>query len=114
MHRTSECIHCDFLLEEAEALAAFRLPQPLDQLVLGQEIVVPRLPDHRKMYLTYEGEISRGRGIVSRYESGTYEILSEEGDIRRLQLTGQRFRRDLQLRRLGEQEYGLTPLPREE
>ena len=32
-----------------------------------------RLPDHRKHYLDYEGEVSGDRGTVSRIDSGTYE-----------------------------------------
>ena len=37
-----------------------------------------RLPDHRKHYLDYEGEISGNRGTVARIDAGTYEQLSPE------------------------------------
>ena len=35
------------------------------------------LPDHRPDYLEYEGPISGGRGTVSRWDHGTYQIESE-------------------------------------
>ena len=37
-----------------------------------------RLPDHRKHYLDYEGEITDNRGTVFRIDNGTYLQLSHE------------------------------------
>jgi hypothetical protein len=34
-----------------------------------------RIADHRKVYMTYEGEISGGRGEVKRVAEGTAEIV---------------------------------------
>ena len=36
-----------------------------------------RLPDHRRLYLTYEGEISNHRGTVTRIATGTATLLHQ-------------------------------------
>jgi hypothetical protein len=64
--------HWDFMLECGGALRTWALgeaPSP------GCEIVAEELPDHRLTYLDYEGEVSCGRGIVTRWDAGTYEIV---------------------------------------
>jgi hypothetical protein len=33
-----------------------------------------RLPDHRRLYLTYEGPVSGGRGLVKRVAAGTVRL----------------------------------------
>jgi hypothetical protein len=55
-----------FQTEPASLLATWRLqswPPPPSQ-------AAEKLPDHRTAYLTFEGEISGGRGIVRRVEQG--------------------------------------------
>jgi hypothetical protein len=61
--------HFDFLIEQTPGtgdLLTFRLP---DWPVLGPT-EVRRLRDHRRIYLTYEGEVSLNRGRVSRVGEG--------------------------------------------
>jgi len=43
------------------------------------EVVLERLADHRKAYLTFEGEISGGRGSVRRVAQGLCEVEQGEG-----------------------------------
>jgi hypothetical protein len=40
-----------------------------------------RLPDHRRHYLTYEGEISNNRGHVTRISAGTGQVLRSEATL---------------------------------
>lgn len=69
--------HWDLMLEQDDALATWAM----DAFILEQRSVSAlRLPDHRKAYLTYEGEVSRQRGHVTRVASGTYEIVSDVDD----------------------------------
>lgn len=66
----------------AGPLLTFRVSQHPDDPV-GSALDAERLPDHRAMYLTYEGEISGGRGNVIRVASGRCQIVEEcEGAIR--------------------------------
>jgi hypothetical protein len=71
------------------------------------------LPDHRLAYLDYEGTITGDRGIVSRWDSGTFEVVREaEGELRFVlqgrQLHGvAHFRRDPSL----DQRWNITFSP---
>lgn len=61
--------HYDWLLEPAEdaPLISLRVPARLSPGTFPIE----RLPDHRRIYLTFQGEISGGRGTVTRIQQGT-------------------------------------------
>lgn len=67
--------HIDWMLATdpagTEPLITFRLPGPLDDVVPEEPVISTRLDDHRAAYLTYEGPISRNRGVVRRIASGT-------------------------------------------
>ena len=69
--------HLDLLLArpDSDGLATFRVAAPATAALLGatRPCVLPasRLPDHRRLYLDFEGELSGGRGTVSRLASGS-------------------------------------------
>lgn len=61
--------HFDLMLERGGALATWHVDSPaLDN--------PRRIQDHRIDYLTYEGDISGGRGRVRRVAQGAYDIVS--------------------------------------
>lgn len=85
--------HYDLLLESGDVLrtwrfqaAHFEAPQPAKQL-----------KDHRKKYLEYEGEISGGRGRVSIYETGTYEVDVWSDKVVQIALAGPKIKTRLRL-----------------
>ena len=63
--------------ESDKTLATWSLPpRPLP---LGEfQCPAKRLPDHRKHYLDYEGDVSDGRGTVRRIDAGTFERLDDQ------------------------------------
>ena len=69
--------HWDVMLETDSALTTWSIPP---QVPIGTSFVcqATRLPDHRKRYLDYEGEITGDRGVVARVDFGTYEPFSSE------------------------------------
>lgn len=73
--------HFDWLLERADGpgrnLIAFRTPERPDVCGIGG-FSAERLPDHRPLYLDYEGEISGGRGRVERVAQGMCRIAEAE------------------------------------
>lgn len=73
-------VHWDFLLERGQALRTWALdgvPAP------GVDRLARPLPDHRLVYLHYEGPISGDRGSVRRVDGGEYEEVEwGEGRIR--------------------------------
>lgn len=70
--------HYDWMMEpelaREGALITFRVfVRPDDPGVLGFE--AQRLPDHRRVYLDYEGPISGDRGRVSRISEGECQVV---------------------------------------
>lgn len=53
------------------------------------EIGCQLLPDHRLVYLDYEGPISRGRGTVTRQAAGGYRLIEDHPDCFRVVLEWQ-------------------------
>lgn len=81
-------LHWDFLLEKQALLRAWRLQLP--PVHQGSIPAVP-LPDHRPMYLDYEGPVSGDRGRVSRWDAGTFELIEESESTVRVRLRGTRM-----------------------
>lgn len=79
-------LHWDLMLEAGAALHTWRLAQPPRP---GARIQATALPDHRIMYLDYEGPVSGNRGQVRCWERGTFvEAADSQADDRRLVLAG--------------------------
>ena len=53
----------------------------------GRRVMAERIGDHRRVYLTYEGEISGGRGKVTRVDEGPAEVVTR-GTVWTLRLRG--------------------------
>lgn len=71
-------LHWDLLLEEECSARTWRL---LRKPCLGESIAAEPLPDHRLMYLDYEGVVSGDRGSVKRITAGTYEVMSDQTGV---------------------------------
>ncbi|HOB73258.1 MAG TPA: DNA polymerase ligase N-terminal domain-containing protein [Phycisphaerae bacterium] len=80
-HVQSEGPHWDLMLDQGETLATWQLAaDPAALAEKNSPAVIParRIADHRRAYLTYEGPVSRGRGHVTRIDSGTYELTRQD------------------------------------
>lgn len=62
-------IHWDLLLENGPALRTWSVDAPIEP---GREQPARARPDHRMIYLEYEGPISGDRGHVRRVAEGVY------------------------------------------
>src|SRR5262245_40588991 len=79
--------HWDFFLEDGSTLRTWRLsrePQPA--------CIIPAepLPNHRLLYLDYEGAIGGGRGHVERWDWGTFEWIEDSSAEMSVRLHGTR------------------------
>jgi hypothetical protein len=63
--------HFDFMLEAGGVLKTWALPRVPEA---GVEMNCEALADHRLAYLDYQGPISGDRGIVTRWDCGTYTV----------------------------------------
>jgi len=67
--------HFDLMLEKEEVL----LTWALDRLpTAGSSVEAERLPDHRLMYLDYEGPVSGDRGNVRRVDAGDFTWIEQQ------------------------------------
>jgi len=92
-------LHWDLLLENSAALRAWRLLQPPDS---PPPVPAEPLPDHRRLYLDYEGPISGDRGSVTRWDAGEYEVVSESPEALVIDLAGAKLRGTYRLERSDE------------
>ncbi len=92
-------VHWDLMLENGETLRTWAIDAPV---VAGRELPARGLPDHRSIYLDYEGEISGGRGNVRRIDEGTYESKGWSAGLVRVRLQGVQLVGEVELRQVGE------------
>ena len=87
-HDSPEELHFDLLLEMGKTLKTWALPQAPES---GVEMACEALPDHRPMYLDYEGPVSGDRGSVTRWDRGTYRILRQSDRQLVVRLAGEKL-----------------------
>jgi hypothetical protein len=90
-------LHWDLLLEEEYSARTWRL---LRKPCLGEPIAAEPLPNHRLMYLDYEGVVSGDRGTVKRFLAGTYQPLSDQTDVLACVLLDNSFAKSVRMRAL--------------
>jgi hypothetical protein len=101
-------VHWDFMLESGDVLRTWRLAGPPET---GGSIAAEALPDHRRIYLDYEGPVSGGRGQVRRWDGGNFRWLasgSEEGTRVSVVLEGRRVRGKVTLQKTASGQWWLT------
>lgn len=90
-HRRRKTVHFDLMLERGKKLAAWSLAK----LPLGNKPLITTarpLPGHRRIYLNYEGKISRGRGSVKIWDKGTYQTKAWQKRLIIIILRGKKIR----------------------
>ena len=90
--------HWDFLLESGDVLRTWALAE---EPTGGRVIAAESLADHRLAYLDVEGLVSGGRGTVTRWDAGTYELVSETDELLVLTLSGERLSGTVRLSLIG-------------
>ena len=88
-HDSPEGMHYDLMLEVGEVLRTWSLPEPP---AAGLAIPCRLLADHRLAYLDYEGPISAGRGSVTRWDSGMYQLQQQSDTCWAVRLLGEKLR----------------------
>jgi len=88
-------VHFDWMFENEESLLTWAT-EPIDNLDPSICIAAQKLPDHRREYLDFEGDIGGNRGSVVRRFEGDYRLLDCENGVfvAELVLVSQRDRYD--------------------
>jgi hypothetical protein len=87
-------LHWDLLLEHGMGCRTWRLAFSPDA---AAEIPAEALPDHRLMYLDYEGPVRGGRGTVIQRDAGQFEWITATEDEIAVMLYGARCSGRLEL-----------------
>ena len=129
-HTSGAEVHYDWMIQQpdtqrtgdpdARHLATWRIDSPPSAWQTGDRVAALAIGDHRMAYLTYEGELSGGRGRVDRVASGTARAVSWAASGALLEVSLGGFSGRVQLRREGdaeareggEQRWTLTVLER--
>ena len=80
--------HWDLFLEAGPVLRSWRILAPLDP---DRPVPAEPGPDHRLLYLDYEGPVSAGRGTVARVDTGLFSYEIDTPDRLIVRLAGARF-----------------------
>jgi len=97
-HDAPQGRHFDLMLESGDALATWRIGRLPGDLAGGECIPATHLGSHRLAYLTYEGEVSGGRGAVAVVDAGTYRTLSRTEGAWTVELAGRKTKGTFELK----------------
>jgi hypothetical protein len=90
-------VHWDFLLEAGAWCRTWRLLEcPDSRRVIAAEC----LPDHRLMYLDYEGPVSGNRGTVAAWDKGSFEWRINDPGVVEVRLSGHKLNAVAKVERL--------------
>lgn len=94
-------LHWDLLFERGEGLKTWRLHDPPEEsgTEKGETIAAEALPDHRPVYLDYEGPVSGNRGTVKRWTAGEYTLRRETDDCWEADVQSPKLRGRIRLQR---------------
>jgi hypothetical protein len=91
-------LHWDLMLEAGDVLQTWRLANPPAP---GCAIEATALPDHRRIYLDYEGPVSGNRGNVKRWDAGCFtEAAASTAEHRVILVDGTKLRGSVDLQRV--------------
>ena len=98
-------VHWDLLLEDGATAKTWRLLESPDRWLTAAvpaTLAAEPIADHRLVYLEYEGEISRERGTVVRWDAGEFEWLDQSTNCYQFRLCGRRLAGHVTLQRHAE------------
>ena len=109
-HRTGTEVHWDFMFESDCTLQTYRLDKTPEDILHSPANAV-KIFDHSLKFLTYQGQVNKGRGNVCIVETGTYQILQEKHDLIKLNLNGQILKGKSVLTHIKDDNWLLTYKP---
>ena len=109
--------HYDWMIERPDTgtsrppLATWRVELPPWRWSAAAELELTPLPDHRRVYLDYEGPISGGRGRVHRVDRGEAAVRAWSSTAAELAVRMDHFQGALRLEALGPERWRAVVLP---
>lgn len=110
-HTTAAGIHWDLMFEEGDALTTFRLER-MPASSGTEKIRAEKIFDHPLRFLTYEGPVQQGAGLVRIADRGACRTEKWDDEAIVVKLTGNVLTGEFVLTRINETLWDLTPAAR--
>jgi len=98
------------MLETGGVLRTYRLDSPPESALggLSRPCTATRIHDHPLRFLSYQGSVNKGLGMVRIVDSGTYQLLEDGTESFRLDFEGETLRGQFRLAHIegNEWEFG--------
>lgn len=102
--------HWDLMVEQGDVLKTWRLDNPPEKLSSQKTKATP-IFDHDKKFLTYQGPVNNGKGIVEIADEGNCIIESETDKEIKIKLEGKILKGKFSLAFNQNHEWNLTGCP---
>jgi hypothetical protein len=87
-HICENDIHWDLMLEAENELETYRLNISPEKLTDGGTASAEKIFNHPLKFLTYEGPVNKGKGMVEIADAGIYEIIAKNDTSTEFRFTG--------------------------
>jgi bifunctional non-homologous end joining protein LigD len=94
-------VHYDLMLEQEDVLKTWRL----NSVNFSQQLVIRESFDHRKIYLDFEGVLSKNRGKIEIWDKGEYKTKAKTQKEWVVEFKGSKINGKFMLKRLKEREW---------
>ncbi len=102
--RQNEAVHWDLMLRVGEVLQTYRLDVPPER-ISAQPIEAVKIFDHPLRFLSYEGAVNEGKGMVEIADAGTYEVTDTDSQQRTLRFFGRILTGPFSIRHIESDRY---------
>ncbi len=85
--RQNQPTHWDLMLEAGDFLETYRIGKPPEEWGM-EPVEAVRIFDHPLKFLTYEGNVNKGKGSVKIADRGTYHVVSHNENRLILEVSG--------------------------
>ena len=94
--KESEPTHWDLMLESGEVLETYRVSLPPEDWG-NKPVEAVKIFDHPLKFLSYEGNVNKGKGRVEIADCGTYRLIEKDENQQRISFAGKLLRGEYQL-----------------
>ena len=109
-HRRDDDVHWDLMLEAGDVLLTWRLDIPPAQITVHPGEAV-RISDHPLRFLTYQGPVNKGKGMVKIADKGTYKTENETVSNLEIFLSGRILRGRFRLYKADSNSWRFKKMP---
>jgi hypothetical protein len=105
--RQSLPIHWDLMLENGTVLETYRIGRPPEEW--GKKAIeAVKIFDHPLKFLSYEGRVNKGKGMVEIADCGTYHLNKNVKNEQQISFSGKILKGEFRLRQIKEDTWELS------